>query len=76
MTQSEIESLQELLDDAQAEIGTLKVKLEMKDGENENLKLKADYESLRSSNLEKELEAAKVEYEKKLAEMRRLLEAA
>ena len=53
----------------------MKVKLEMKDGENENLKLKADYESLRSSNLEKELGAVKAEYEKKLVEMRRLLEA-
>ena len=53
----------------------MKVKLEMKEGETENLKLKADYESLRSSNLEKELEAVKVEYERKLTELRKLQDA-
>ena len=65
-TQEEIERLQEQLEDAQAEIGTLKVKLEVKEVENENLKLKADYEALRASNLEKELNAVKIENEKKL----------
>ena len=70
-TQQEVEQLKDQLEDAQAEIGTLRVKLQMKEVENENLKLKADYESLRASNLEKELEALKLANESRIAEMQR-----
>ena len=50
------------------------MKLELKEVENENLRLKADFEALRASNLEKELEAVKLEHERQFLDLRRQIE--
>ena len=75
-TQVELEKVYEQLEDAQAEIGTLNVKLEMKEVENENLKIKADYAALKVTSLEKEIEELKLEHEKVFRDIQKKLDTA